>query len=174
MNWKNGLKIGLVVLLAAVLAVSQIGCTCAGGPCRAASAPQIDIVDTAAGRYNLNTTVKAIEAAGLVHNLKGCGPFTFFAPSDAAFRKMDKSRLDNLMLCQNQDKLAAMMTYHIVPCRLSANDLLTRTQLTTLSGRILNVRCSGGAIYVNDAKIVEKDISHNNGEIHIIKEVHQP
>ena len=130
-----------------------------------------DIVDTAAGAGSFNTLVAAVKAADLVETLKGEGPFTVFAPTDDAFAKLPPGTLDDLLKPENKDKLQAILTYHVVPGKVMANDVIGLESATTANGGDITIRTSGGNVMVDNANIVKTDILASNGVIHVIDTV---
>jgi uncharacterized surface protein with fasciclin (FAS1) repeats len=140
------------------------------------SKAEADIVDTAAANADFSTLVAAIKAAGLVETLKGEGPFTVFAPTNAAFAALPAGTLDNLLKPENKDQLVAILTYHVVPGKVMAGDLLGKTtEAATAQGA--NVSVVGDAeagVTVNGAKVTTADIAAKNGVIHVIDAVILP
>ncbi|GAB4234465.1 MAG: fasciclin domain-containing protein [Acidobacteriota bacterium] len=130
-----------------------------------------DIVDTAVKAGKFQTLVKAVQAAGLVETLKGKGPFTVFAPTDEAFAKLPAGTLENLL--KDKAKLTAILTYHVVPGKLTASDVLKSNSLGTLQGNRLAVKASPAPM-VDNARIVQTDIECSNGVIHVIDTVVLP
>lgn len=130
-----------------------------------------DIVDTAVAAGQFNTLVTAVTAAGLVETLKGEGPFTVFAPNDAAFAKIPKADLDALLA--DQEKLSAVLTYHVVPGKMMAADLAGKTALKTVQGGELTLDTSNG-VTVDGASVISADIETSNGVIHVIDSVVLP
>jgi len=130
-----------------------------------------DIVDTAVAAGNFTTLVTALRAAGLVDTLKGPGPFTVFAPSDAAFAKIPRAQLDALLADRN--RLTQVLTFHVVPGRVMAADVRPG-QVTTVQGGQLTVATSGGNVTVNGARVTATDIAASNGVIHVIDTVVMP
>jgi uncharacterized surface protein with fasciclin (FAS1) repeats len=126
----------------------------------AKTAMKPDIVDTAVSAGSFTTLVKAVQAAGLVETLKGDGPFTVFAPTDEAFAKLPAGTLESLLA--DKEKLAAVLKYHVVPGKLDASAVTSRTELET---------AQGSALPVGDIKIASTDIMTSNGIIHVIDEV---
>ncbi|MDH5339901.1 MAG: fasciclin domain-containing protein [Rubrivivax sp.] len=126
-----------------------------------------DIVDTAVAAGNFNTLATALKAAGLVDTLKGTGPFTVFAPTDAAFAKVPKAQLDALLA--DKAKLTKVLTYHVVPGKVMAADVKAG-QVKTVEGAMLTVRTDGG-VMVDGAKVTATDIVADNGVIHVIDSV---
>ncbi len=129
-----------------------------------------DIVDTAVAAGQFKTLATALQAAGLVDTLKGKGPFTVFAPTDAAFAKIPKAQLDALLA--DKAKLTAVLTYHVVPGAVMAKDVRAG-KVKTVQGSELTLGTSGG-VTVDGAKVVQADISASNGVIHVIDSVVLP
>jgi uncharacterized surface protein with fasciclin (FAS1) repeats len=126
-----------------------------------------DIVDTAVADGNFKTLATALQAAGLVDTLKGPGPFTVFAPTDAAFAKVPKADLDALL--KDKAKLTAVLTYHVVPGKVMAKDVKPG-KVKTVQGSELTVATSGG-VTVDNAKVTKADVTADNGVIHVIDTV---
>ncbi len=137
-------------------------------------APAPDIVDTAVAAGNFKTLAAALEAAGLVETLKGEGPFTVFAPTDEAFAKLDKALLDDLLKPENKERLAAILTYHVVPGKVTAADVVKLTSAKTVQGEEITIKVDGNTVMVNDAKVTQTDIAARNGVIHVIDTVILP
>lgn len=129
-----------------------------------------DIVDTAVAAGNFKTLASALTAAGLVDTLKGKGPFTVFAPTDAAFAKVPKADLDALL--KDKAKLTAVLTYHVVPGTVMAKDVKAG-KVKTVQGSELTIATSGG-VTVDGAKVSATDIVADNGVIHVIDSVILP
>jgi uncharacterized surface protein with fasciclin (FAS1) repeats len=130
------------------------------------SAEPKDIVDTAVAAGQFKTLVAAVKAAGLVEALKGKGPLTVFAPNDDAFAKLPKGTVEELLKPENRDRLAAVLTYHVVPGKI----LLGAQSPATLEGQPLAIKTSG-TFEVNQAKVIATDIAASNGVIHVIDAV---
>jgi uncharacterized surface protein with fasciclin (FAS1) repeats len=128
-----------------------------------------NIVDTAIAAGNFKTLVTALQTAGLVETLKGEGPFTVFAPTDAAFAKIPKDQLNALMA--NKTQLTALLTYHVVPGEVMSTDLKNGMTIKTVPGENLIISLANGGVMVNDAKVVQADIVSTNGVIHVIDTV---
>jgi uncharacterized surface protein with fasciclin (FAS1) repeats len=128
-----------------------------------------NIVDTAIAAGNFKTLVTALQAAGLADTLKGDGPFTVFAPTDAAFAKIPKDQLNALMA--NKTQLTALLTYHVVPGKVMSTDLKNGMMIKTVPGENLIISLANGGVMVNDAKVVQADIVSTNGVIHAIDTV---
>ncbi len=132
-----------------------------------------DIVDTAVGAGNFTTLVAAVEAAGLVETLKGPGPFTVFAPTDAAFAALPAGTVEDLLKPENKDKLVSILTYHVVSGKVMSTDLTEGMKAPTVQGGELTITLEGGA-KVNGATISTADIEASNGVIHVIDSVLLP
>ena len=132
-----------------------------------------DIVDTAVGAGSFTTLVAAVTAAGLVETLKGEGPFTVFAPTDAAFAALPAGTVEDLLKPENKDKLIAILTYHVVPGKVMAADLTEGMKAASVQGGELTFTLEGGA-KVNGAVISATDIAASNGVIHVIDSVILP
>ena len=139
-----------------------------------AAAGKKDIVDTAVGAGQFNTLVAAVKAAGLVDTLKGKGPFTVFAPTDAAFAKLPKGTVEDLLKPENKAKLVAILTYHVVPGKVMSTDIAGK-KLTpkSVQGQTIAVDATKD-VKVNNAKVVTADIATSNGVIHVIDTVILP
>jgi uncharacterized surface protein with fasciclin (FAS1) repeats len=137
----------------------------------AAGAYANDVVDTAVAAGDFKTLAAALEKADLVKTLKGKGPFTVFAPTDAAFAKVPKADLESLLA--DKAKLAAVLTYHVVPGKVMAKDVKAG-KVKTVQGSELTVATDGGGVMVDNAKVVKTDIVADNGVIHVIDSVVLP
>lgn len=133
-----------------------------------------DIVDTAAGAGQFNTLVTAVKEAGLVETLKGKGPFTVFAPTDAAFAKLPAGTVETLLKPENKEKLTQILTYHVVPGKVMAADIAGKTMdVETVEGSELSINATDG-VMVNNAKVIKPDVTASNGVIHVIDTVLMP
>ena len=135
------------------------------------TAQAADIVDTAKSAGSFNTLVTAVQAAGLVDTLKGPGPFTVFAPTDDAFAKIPKDKLDALL--KDKAALTKVLTYHVVPGKVMAKDVKAGP-VKTVEGDSLTVAVNGGQVSVDNAKVVKTDVVADNGVIHVIDTVVMP
>jgi len=133
-----------------------------------------DIVDLAVGNDNLKRLVAAVKAAGLVETLKGDGPFTVFAPTDAAFAALPAGTLDNLLKPENKDKLTAILTYHVVSGKVMSSDLSNGQKAATVQGKDIKVAINKGTVKINDAKVIAADVKAKNGVVHVIDKVILP
>jgi uncharacterized surface protein with fasciclin (FAS1) repeats len=140
----------------------------------ASSHTKMDIVDTAVKAGSFNTLVAAVQAAGLAETLKGEGPFTVFAPTDDAFAKLPAGTLDDLLKPENKDKLAAILTYHVVSGKVMAKDVMTMKEAKTVNGQSVMVSMEADTVMIDNAKVVTADIECSNGVIHVIDTVILP
>jgi transforming growth factor-beta-induced protein len=133
----------------------------------------MDIVDTAVKAGSFKTLVAAVKAAGLVETLKGKGPFTVFAPTDEAFAKLPAGTVETLLKPENKDKLAAILTYHVVAGNVKAADVVKLKSAETVLGQTVAIDAKDG-VKINNAKVVKADIDCGNGVIHVIDTVLLP
>jgi uncharacterized surface protein with fasciclin (FAS1) repeats len=159
------------VVAAAVLAA---GCNHDSNSSGHATTPQKDIVATAIAADDFNTLVTAVKAAGLVETLQSPGPFTVFAPTDAAFAKLPAGTVENLLKPENRDQLRAVLTYHVVPGRVLAEDVVGLSSATTVQGSDVEITASHGQVMVDKARVIKTDILCSNGVIHVIDGVLLP
>ncbi len=131
------------------------------------------IVETAVAA-KFNTLVAAVKAGGLVETLSSEGPFTVFAPTDAAFEKLPKGTLEMLLKPENKKKLASILTYHVVKGRVPASKVVQLDSATTVQGDDVTIKTEGSTVMVNNAKVVKTDIECSNGLIHVIDTVLLP
>src|SRR6056297_328617 len=132
-----------------------------------------DIVDTAVEAGNFTTLAAALEAAGLVETLKGEGPFTVFAPTDEAFAALPEGTVESLLEPENQDQLASILTYHVVPGNVMSGDLSDGMTAETVQGQEVTISI-GDSVMVNEATVVTPDVEASNGVIHVIDQVLLP
>ena len=131
-----------------------------------------DIVDIAVANGSFKTLVAAVAAAGLVETLKGEGPFTVFAPTDAAFAKLPAGTVEALL--QDRAKLTAILTYHVVPGTVLAADVVKLTSATTVQGGTVAIATRDGKVMINGAEVLAADVMASNGVIHVIDSVLLP
>ena len=137
-----------------------------------AGAYAADIVDTAVKNGNFTILAAALGAGGLVETLKGDGPFTVFAPTDEAFKKLPKGLVDDLLKPENKDKLVKILTYHVVAGEVYSADLAGKFSTPkTVEGSPVWINAVGKTVRVNQAKVVIVDIETDNGVIHVIDKV---
>jgi len=133
-----------------------------------------DIIDVAVGAGQFNTLAAALTAADLVDTLKGEGPFTVFAPTDEAFAKLPAGTVDSLLKPENKDQLIAVLTYHVVPGKVMAADVVKLSSATTVNGADITIEVADGSVRVDDATVIKTDIKASNGVIHVIDSVILP
>ncbi|MEM7426455.1 MAG: fasciclin domain-containing protein [Pseudomonadota bacterium] len=140
----------------------------------AVTAQAKDIVDTAAGAGSFGTLVAAVKAAGLVDTLKGEGPFTVFAPTDAAFKALPAGTVESLLKPENKAKLVQILTYHVIPGKVMSGDIAgKKMSVKTVEGSKVKIDATSGVL-VDKAKVTQADISADNGVIHVIDKVILP
>jgi uncharacterized surface protein with fasciclin (FAS1) repeats len=132
-----------------------------------------DIVDTAIAA-KFNTLVAAAKAAGLVDTLKGPGPFTVFAPTDEAFAKLPHGTVEDLLKPENKEKLAAILTYHVIPGKVTAAQVMKLNSAKTVQGTTVAIKKGNGEVMVNNARVVKADVMADNGVVHVIDSVLLP
>ena len=133
-----------------------------------------DIVDTAVAAGSFTTLATALQAADLIGTLKSEGPFTVFAPTDAAFAKLPAGTVENLLKPENKAKLSAILTYHVVSGKVEAAQVVGLTSATTVNGKDVAIRVEGETVFINDARVTTADVAASNGVIHIIDTVLLP
>lgn len=135
-------------------------------------AVKIDIVQTAISAGNFTTLATALTEAGLVDALKGKGPFTVFAPTDEAFKKLPKGALDNLL--KDKEALKNVLLYHVVSGNVSSTDVVKLDKATTLNGSDVKIKTVDGKVMINDSQVTAADVKASNGIIHVIDTVLLP
>ncbi|AWM86985.1 fasciclin domain-containing protein [Microvirga sp. 17 mud 1-3] len=141
----------------------------------ATPAAAADIVETAVSNGNFKTLTAALQAAGLVDTLKGKGPYTVFAPTDEAFKKLPAGTVENLLKPENKAQLQKVLTYHVVAGNVMSGDLKGKTtDAKTVEGSPVRVDASGSTVKVNDATVTKADVKASNGVIHVIDTVIMP
>jgi len=163
------MKLGFAKLGAAAL----VGVALAAGSTMARTGDK-NIVDTAVAAGQFKTLTTAINAAGLTATLEGPGPFTVFAPTDAAFAKLPAGTVQNLLKPENKAQLASILTYHVVPGAVTATDIVKLTEAKTVNGEMVAVSATGDSVMINNAKVITTDIPASNGIIHVIDSVLLP
>jgi uncharacterized surface protein with fasciclin (FAS1) repeats len=162
-------KLTLAVLGAGSLFLAA----CAPAP-TATTTPKADIVDTAVAAGDFNTLVAAVKAAGLVDTLKGEGPFTVFAPTDAAFAALPPGTVETLLKPENKSQLVAILTYHVVPGKVMSGDIAgRRLKVATVQGEKVMIDATNG-VKVDGANVIAADVEASNGVIHVIDKVILP
>ncbi|WP_282077907.1 fasciclin domain-containing protein [Epibacterium ulvae] len=152
--------------LTTVAATLVAGAAFAGGQAK-------DIVGTAKAAGDFGTLLAAAEAAGLVDTLKGDGPFTVFAPTDAAFAALPDGTVESLLKPENKDQLVSILTYHVVPGKVMSGDLVDDMKAATVQGSSITIDLDDG-VKVNSASVTAADIEAKNGVIHVIDQVILP
>ncbi|HQW93346.1 MAG: fasciclin domain-containing protein [Chitinophagaceae bacterium] len=133
-----------------------------------------DIVDVAIGSPDHTTLVAAVTAAGLVETLKGAGPFTVFAPTNAAFSALPAGTVEGLLKPESKEKLTGILTYHVVAGAVKAADLKDGQKVKTLQGEELTVTIKDGKVMINGANVTAADLAGSNGVVHVIDAVLMP
>ena len=133
-----------------------------------------DIVDVAVAAGQFNTLAAALDAADLVETLKGDGPFTVFAPTDAAFAALPEGAVESLLKPENRDQLVSILTYHVVNGEVTAADVVKLDEATTVNGSKIAIRVDDGDVRINDATVIAADVGASNGVIHVIDTVILP
>lgn len=157
-------------LLTTTLALALAAAPAAAQMSQTATA-RLDIVETAVAAGSFNTLATALKAAGLVETLKGPGPFTVFAPTDEAFARIPADTLNAILA--DKERLTAILTYHVVAGKVTAEAVMTITSAKTVQGGTLAIDTSNG-VRVNDATVVKADVMASNGVIHVIDRVLLP
>ena len=158
-----------LILAAAVLAAPMAA---SAGDMNKMDSSKKDIVDTAVAAGSFKTLATALEAAGLVDTLKGPGPFTVFAPTDAAFAKLPAGTVEGLL--KDKPKLTAILTYHVVPGNVKAADVVKLDSAKTVNGQSVAIKVVDGKVMVDNATVTTADIEASNGVIHVIDTVLLP
>lgn len=153
----------------ALLAVTAVAIAAIGPSASASTRQEGDIVQTAVAAGQFKTLAKLLTRAGLVGALKQPGPYTVFAPTDAAFKKVPKKTLN--LLLRNKAKLKAVLLYHVVSGKVAAADVVKLTSAKTLNGKNVRIRVAGSNVFVNSAKVTTADVMASNGVIHVINRV---
>jgi len=172
---KNRIPTLAAVAAALTLTSHLIAGDCAASKCATASSCSAgkDIVAVASGAENFKTLVAAVKAAGLVETLQGKGPFTVFAPTDAAFAKLPAGTVEELLKPENKEKLAAILKYHVVPGKVLAQDVKTM-EAKTAQGQSVKLKVSDTGVTIDNARVVKTDLLAANGVIHVIDSVILP
>jgi uncharacterized surface protein with fasciclin (FAS1) repeats len=158
----------------AVATVAAVVLTVAASGQTAVRAETRDVVDTAVAAGSFKTLAKALDAAGLVTTLKGAGPFTVFAPTDEAFAKLPNGTLEALLKPENKEKLRRILTYHVVPGKVMASDVVKVQSAKAVSGDTITVKVQDGVVHVDNATVTKADITASNGVIHVVDSVILP
>ncbi len=170
MNILNPIRI----FLAFSLLVSAFAVQAGGYKSAKAVSDQPSIVGVAAGNEDFSTLVAALKAADLVSVLEGEGPFTVFAPTNAAFEALPEGAVENLLKPENKQQLIDVLTYHVVPGAVYAADVTNLTSATTVQGSDISIQTDMGKVKIDGAEVVSADIKASNGVIHVIDAVILP
>ena len=141
---------------------------------RSAAAQDKDIIDVAVEAGSFNTLAAALQAADLVETLKGEGPFTVFAPTDEAFASLPEGTVENLLKPENKAQLVAILTYHVVPGKVMAADVVQLESAATVNGQAVTIDVNDSGVMVDNANVIQTDIEASNGVIHVIDAVILP
>ena len=160
-----------VLMLAGAVSLISVATGFSAGQCTGNAK---DIVDTAVAAGKFKTLAAALTAADLVETLKGEGPFTVFAPTDEAFAKLPEGTVADLLKPENKAKLIAILTYHVVPGKVMAADVVKLTSAKTVQGLEVAIKVDGGKVMVDNANVIKTDIKCKNGVIHVIDAVILP
>ena len=172
--------ISLRALLAIVagLALGVGGVAVAGGyehaEGKTAKKTTKNLIQKAQHKGEFHTLLKAVDAAGLTSTLEGPGPFTLFAPTDAAFARLPAGTVEDLLKPENKEKLRSILTYHVVPGEITAEQVVKMKELKTVNGKMLPVQAMNGKVMVGGATVTGTDIRASNGIIHVIDTVLMP
>ena len=171
------MKTNRILTVAALLAAVSLTPNLVAGECSASKesaaatcAAGKDLVAVASGADNFKTLVAAVKAAGLVDTLQGKGPFTVFAPTDAAFAKLPPGTVEDLLKPENKEKLVAILKYHVISGKVLAADVKTM-EVKTVEGQSVKLVVSAEGVTVDNAKVVKADVMADNGVIHVIDTV---
>ena len=160
-----------------ILTLAVITLTSSNSTATAADAKKTEdmtIVEVAVGNKDFSTLVAAVKAAGLVEALSGKGPFTVFAPTNAAFEALPKGTVETLLKPENKGKLAGILTYHVVAGKVMAADVVKLKEAVTVQGQTVTVNASDAGVKIGKANVVKTDIVCKNGVIHVIDAVLLP
>lgn len=158
-----------------LIAAMALGMLMVGTSVQAGSGTkEMNIVETAQSLGTFDTLVAAVGAAGLAETLQGEGPFTVFAPSDEAFAKLPAGTVENLLKPENKDKLIGILTYHVVPGKVTAKQVTGMSSATTVEGSDVSISVKDGSVMIDNAKVVKADVMVSNGVIHVIDSVIMP
>ncbi|MCY7359450.1 MAG: fasciclin domain-containing protein [Rudanella sp.] len=134
----------------------------------------MNIVETAVSNGSFKTLVAAVTAAGLAETLSGTGPFTVFAPVDAAFEALPAGTVDTLVKPENKAQLTGILTYHVVAGKVMSSDLTDGMTVTTVNGQTITIHLTDGKVMINNAEVIIADVDTDNGVVHAINAVLMP
>ena len=160
----------LLAMAALVVGIAVV----VNSPVARADSHSKDIVETALAAGSFNTLAAALGAAGLVDTLKAAGPFTVFAPTDDAFAKLPEGTVETLLKPENKEKLAAILTYHVVSGKVMASDVVNLNSAKTVNGKEAKISVADGKVMIDNAHVIKTDIAASNGVIHVIDSVILP
>jgi uncharacterized surface protein with fasciclin (FAS1) repeats len=149
--------------------IAALALSVAGAPATARPSEEKNIVQTARAAGTFKTLTTLVTKAGLARTLSQPGPYTVFAPTDAAFKKVPKSTLKSL--AKNKAKLRAVLLYHVVAGKVPSSEVVTMKSVKTVNGKSVRIRTSNGSVYVNTARVTKPDVNASNGVIHVINRV---
>jgi uncharacterized surface protein with fasciclin (FAS1) repeats len=149
--------------------IAALALSVAGAPATARPSQEKNIVQTAQAAGSFKTLTKLVTKAGLAGTLSQPGPYTVFAPTDVAFKKVPKSTLKSL--AKNKAKLRAVLLYHVVAGKVPSSEVVTMKSVKTVNGKSVRIRTSNGSVYVNTARVTKPDVNASNGVIHVINRV---
>ncbi len=152
-----------------LLAVTAVAAAAVGSTASATPGKEADIVGTAVSAGKFTTLTKLLTRAGLVSTLRQPGPYTVFAPTDAAFQKVPKKTLNSLL--SNKVKLKAVLLYHVVSSKVTARDVVKLRSAKTVNGNSVRIRVAGSNVFVNNARVTSPDVMATNGVIHVVDRV---
>jgi uncharacterized surface protein with fasciclin (FAS1) repeats/uncharacterized membrane protein YuzA (DUF378 family) len=173
-RWRLQTALAATVAFAALATAAVPASAGCGGSHAAKAMKSTDIVSTAVAAGDFETLAAALQAAGLVETLQGKGPFTVFAPTDEAFAKLPKGTVEDLLKPENKDKLTGILTYHVVPGKVMAEDVIGLESAQTVNGQTVAVVVRDGVVSVGGARVTKTDIECSNGVIHVIDTVMLP
>ena len=165
--------VAVAVVVGAVGMAQAVASSCSSSHTTAASKSGKTIVSVAQGSDQFKTLVAALSAADLVNVLQGDGPFTVFAPNDAAFAKLPTGTVENLLKPENKDQLVAVLKYHVVPGKVMAADVRSG-QVATVQGQKVDIEVKSDGVFVDNARVIKTDLLADNGVIHVIDSVILP
>ena len=156
--------------------VLAVACALIGARAATAGCGTCDktVVENAANNESFSTLVAAVKAAGLAETLSGSGPFTVFAPTNAAFEKLPAGTVEKLLKPENKDQLVKVLTYHVVPGKVMAKDVVKLSKAKTVEGSEVAIAFNGDVVTVDNAKVIKTDVNSSNGVIHVIDTVILP
>ncbi len=161
-----------VHILSSAIVTTGLMLAPAAGPAKDHGEPTMNIVETAVSAGSFSTLVAAVEAAGLVEVLSGEGPYTVFAPTDEAFAQIPATQLKALLA--DKEALTAVLTYHVLPGKIMASEVVELESAATVNGEIASIRVVNGTVMIDDAHVTSPDIEATNGVIHVIDRVILP